>query len=51
MCKMHFDVYSKQAELYMNILRPLLPSTEQGEILKQWDLCYSKDSKGTYLFE
>ena len=51
MCKMHFDVYSKQAALYMEVLRPLLPNTEQGNILKGWDLCYSKNSKGAYLFE
>ncbi len=51
MFKMHFDVHSKQAALFMKILRPLLPNTEQGNILKLWDLCYDADSKGAYLFE
>ena len=45
------DVYSLQAELFMNILKPLLPDTQQGGILKHWDLCYDADSKGAFLFE
>jgi penicillin amidase len=45
------DLYSIQAELFMNIIRPLLPETEQGDILKNWNLCYDKDSKGAFLFE
>jgi penicillin amidase len=51
MYKMHYDVYSLQAEYFMHILRPLLPDTPQGEILSQWDLCYDADSQGAYLFE
>jgi len=31
--QMHFDVYSPQAEGFMAILGPLLPNTEQGDIL------------------
>ncbi len=49
--KMHFDVYSIQAELFMKILKPLLPDTTQGNILKKWDCEYSADSKGAFLFE
>jgi len=51
MFRMHFDVYSPQAELFMEILRPMLPDTPQGRILRDWDLCYSADSKGAFLFE
>jgi len=51
MFKMHFDVYSPQAEIFMKILKPLLPSTRQGEILRDWDCRYDADSKGAYLFE
>jgi penicillin amidase len=49
--QMHFDVYSTQAESYMKILRPLLPQTAQGRILREWDLRYSADSQGAFLFE
>ena len=49
--RMHFDVYSPQAESYMKILRPLLPDTPQGDVLRDWDLCYSARSKGAFLFE
>ncbi len=49
--KMHFDTYSLEAELFMNIVRPLLPETPNGKLLKEWDLCYEIDSKGAYLFE
>ena len=51
MCHMHYDVYSLQAEYFMKILKPLLPDTPQGKILKEWDLQYSADSEGAYLFE
>ncbi len=49
--KMHYDLYSKQAERIMPLLLPLLPESENGEILKQWDLRYDADSKGAMLFE
>lgn len=49
--KMHFDVHSIQAELFMDILSPLLPDTQQGSILKTWDFKYDLDSKGAFLFE
>lgn len=48
---MHFDFYSTQAERFMNILRPLLPDTKQGRILRDWDCEYGIDSKGAFLFE
>ena len=51
MFPMHFDVYSIQAQEYLEILRPLLPDTPQGKILREWDCRYSLDSKGAYLFE
>lgn len=50
-CKMHYDVYSMEAELFMKVLKPLLPDTEQGNILKDWDFQYDTSSKGAYLFE
>ena len=40
-----------EAELFMKILKPLLPDTEQGNILKNWDFQYDTSSKGAYLFE
>lgn len=49
--KMHFDLYSLQAERFMKIAGPLLPDSPQGRILKNWDLCYYADSEGAYLFE
>jgi penicillin amidase len=48
---MHADLYSLQAEYFMEVLRPLLPDTPQGEILKKWDLCYDANSQGAFLFE
>ena len=48
---MHGDLYSLQAERFMEILRPLLPDTTQGEIMKKWDLRYDAESQGAYLFE
>ncbi len=49
--KMHFDVYSLQAEYFMKILKPLLPDTPQGKILAKWDMQYDAQSEGAYLFE
>ena len=51
MFEMHFDLFSRQAEAYMAILKPLLPDTEQGRILGEWDFCYDRDSHGAFLFE
>ena len=51
MFAMQYDVYSLQAEQFMAILRPLLPDTPQGHILRDWDLSYDAGSQGAYIFE
>ncbi|MFW9855393.1 MAG: penicillin acylase family protein [Candidatus Thorarchaeota archaeon] len=51
MKKMHYDYYSLQAEKFMEIIRPLLPATANGDILREWDLCYDPASLGATLFE
>lgn len=51
MYKIHYDVYSIQARLFMKILGPLLPDTPPGKILKNWDFEYAADSKGAFLFD
>jgi len=49
--KIHFDTYSLEAELFMKIIKPLLPNTPNGNALKNWDLCYDIESKGATIFE
>jgi penicillin amidase len=49
--RMQMDVISPHAERFMAILRPLLPATRQGELLRTWDCRYDTDSRGAYLFE
>jgi len=51
MYQLHMDVFSKQAEMFMEILVPLLPDTPNGNMLKQWNFEYTADSKGAYLFD
>jgi penicillin amidase len=51
MKRMHYDTYSLQAERFMEVIRPLLPDTENGRILGSWDLKYEPDSLGATLFE
>jgi penicillin amidase len=51
MKKMHYDLYSLQAEQLMYTFAPLLPDSENGKILKEWDMRYDTDSKGAMLFE
>ncbi len=51
MKKIHYDRYSKQAEAFMEIIRPLLPATENGDLLKNWDSKYNAESMGATLFE
>ncbi|MEZ4568001.1 MAG: hypothetical protein R2860_13945 [Desulfobacterales bacterium] len=41
MFKLHFDLYSTQAEAFMAVLSPLLPDTELGRMLKNWDFNYT----------
>jgi len=48
---MHYDLYSLQAERLMAIIGPLLPDTDNGRILKSWNLRYDHDSEGAMLFE
>jgi len=51
MKRMHFDLYSLQAERLMRIIRGLLPDSPNGKILKAWDMRYDSNSKGAMLFE
>jgi penicillin amidase len=51
MKKMHYDLFSLQAEAFMETIRPLLPDTENGRILKKWDCRYDAKSTGATLFE
>ncbi len=51
MQQMHYDLYSKQAELFMEKIRPLLPDSEYGRLLKEWDLRYDSASLAPSLFE
>ncbi|MGD8761985.1 MAG: penicillin acylase family protein [Desulfobacteraceae bacterium] len=48
---MHYDRYSQQAAAFMEIIEPLLPPTENGKILKNWDRRYDASSIGATLFE
>lgn len=48
---MHYDLYSKHAEDYMKIIRPLLPEGTEGDLLRDWDLTYTSDSKAATAFE
>jgi len=51
MKKIQRDLYSLQAEYFMKIIKPLLPDTPNGRILRDWDLCYDTQSLGATLFE
>ncbi|MBW2412688.1 MAG: penicillin acylase family protein [Deltaproteobacteria bacterium] len=51
MKKMHYDLYSRQAAAFMEIIQPLLPQGENSEILKNWDCRYNVSSLGATLFE
>ncbi len=51
MVRLHYDVYSTQAEAYMKILGPLLSNIETQGILKRWNCEYSANSKGATLFD
>jgi penicillin amidase len=51
MKRIHFDLYSLQAERFMKVLRPLLPDTDNGRILREWECTYTPDSRGATLFE
>jgi len=49
--RMHYDVYSKQAERLIMLFIPLLPDHPNAEILQNWNLSYFSDSKSATLFE
>lgn len=49
--KMQSDLYSIQAHHYIDELTPLLAKDKISQILKDWDLCYDKNSKGAVVFE
>jgi penicillin amidase len=51
MKRMHFDLYSLQAERLMRIIRGLLPDSPNGAILKAWDMRYDSNSQAAMLFE
>ena len=45
------DLYSLQAEKFMELLRKDVPETGSGAVLRRWDLRYDKGSKGATVFE
>lgn len=45
------DLYSLQAEAFMEVLRPFLPNTGKGRLLQEWDLRYTVESRAATLFE
>ena len=45
------DVFSNQAEQFLEVIKHLIPDTPTGDILRQWDCCYTADSLGASLFE
>ena len=51
MARIQNDLYSLQAERYMEIFRPLLPDTFAGRLLGGWDCRYDTASRGATLFE
>jgi penicillin G amidase len=51
MRELHMDLVSGHARPFMEVLRPLLPDSEQGRLLSSWDLSYTAESQGAFLFE
>lgn len=51
MARLQYDVKSLQAKRFMALLRPLIPDTVNGTILKEWDFTYGIESKAAPLFE
>lgn len=49
--RIQHDVYSLQAEAFMEVLRPLLPATAAGKALRKWDCTYGTRSVGATIFE
>ena len=48
---LHYDRFALQAKAFMKVIRPLLPDSENGDILRAWNCCYDADSLGATLFE
>jgi len=46
-----YDLFSIQSELLMKVIRPMLPDTPNGKILREWDCVYRDESRGAMLFE
>jgi len=44
------DIYSLQAKAYLELLKPMLPDTPNGRILKEWDLHFEAHSKAPSLY-
>jgi penicillin amidase len=51
MQKMHYERYSKQAEDWMPIIKPLLPEGLAADALRDWDLRYESTSVEASIFE
>ena len=51
MAQIQNDLYSLQAERYMELFRPLVPETFAGRMLSGWDCRYDTESRGATLFE
>lgn len=51
LAQFQYDVYSREARDFMEVLRPLLPDTPKAQVLREWDCMYTPDSQGAYLFE
>ncbi len=51
MKKIQYDLYSIQAEKIMEVIKPHLPDSVKGEILKTWDYTYNPASVAPTLFE
>ncbi len=49
--RLQMDLHSRQAELFMAVLRPLLPDNAGGKELRDWDLRYDAESHGATRFE
>ncbi|MDH3712256.1 MAG: penicillin acylase family protein [Gammaproteobacteria bacterium] len=49
--ELHCDTYSIQAAEFMEQLRSLLPDTDAGMLLREWDCDYGVDSRGAVIFE
>lgn len=49
--RIQLDVYSIQAAEFLEVLRPLLPDTDTGQLLAGWDCRYNLSSRGAVAFE